>query len=325
MHTEVVRPARRLRRATSATKRVVGDRRERSRPADDGERVDGLPRSRQLAHGHVGADAYAAVGADVGAAGRGDERAVRRLGAEVVRGTKDLHRPGEVEQLEAIHGHDDHGVLACHGAIVPHPRPGGNDKLMTITATPCDSAAVAEIIRTLSLLPTRRRRIMVGGQPSDAEGAMSIRTSTSPTVTCDQAVALDRGAAWRFGRHCLEMVAAMVVGMFALGAISRLVIDLPDRTAVRLVEMAIWMTTPMVAWMRVRGHGWRATNEMAAAMLLPAAGALGLLGAGVVTDGHTLLMLEHTVMFLAMFVAMLLRRDEYTGHHAHSGGPGTAA
>jgi flagellar biosynthetic protein FliP len=132
------------------------------------------------------------------------------------------------------------------------------------------------------------------------------------------------GTTWHFVRHYLEMVAAMLVGMLALGATTILVLDLPDRTAVELVEMAAWMTIPMIAWMRHRGHGWRACNEMAAAMVLPAAGALALHGAGVVSDGHALLMLEHTVMFPAMLLVMLLRRDEYTGH-GHRADPALAA
>ena len=85
--------------------------------------------------------------------------------------------------------------------------------------------------------------------------------------------------------------------------------------------MAVWMTVPMIAWMRVRGHRWRVCNEMAAAMLLPAAGALALLATGVFTDAHTLVMLEHTVMFPTMLVAMLLRRDEYAGHDHHATAP----
>jgi flagellar biosynthetic protein FliP len=132
--------------------------------------------------------------------------------------------------------------------------------------------------------------------------------------------ALTRGATWRFVRHYLEMVAAMMAGMVAL-AVSRPLVDLPDGTAVELVEMALWMTVPMVAWMRFRGHAWRVCNEMAAAMLLPAGAALALLGTGVVGDSHLLVMLEHSVMFPAMFVAMLLRRDEYASHHQHHGAP----
>ena len=127
----------------------------------------------------------------------------------------------------------------------------------------------------------------------------------------------------RFARHYLEMVAAMMIGMAGLGLASGLVVDLPDRTAVRLVEMAAWMTVPMVGWMRFRGHGWRASSEMAAAMLLPGAAALALLGSGAVTDSGLLLALEHTAMFPAMLIAMLVRRDEYSRHHA-AGTPAAA-
>lgn len=123
---------------------------------------------------------------------------------------------------------------------------------------------------------------------------------------------------WRFVRHYLEMLAAMAIGMVVLGAASDALLELPDRTAVTLVEMATCMTLPMVAWMRIRGHGWRLCNEMAAAMLLPTAAVLALLATGAVTDAGTLLMLEHIVMLPSMLVAMLLRRDEYTRHHRHT-------
>jgi len=121
----------------------------------------------------------------------------------------------------------------------------------------------------------------------------------------------------RFLFHYVEMVVAMVVGMIVLGGLSAVLLDLPDETAVTLTEMAIAMTVPMVAWMLFRGHGWRATNGMAAAMIIPAAGALVLLGSGIVTDSGTLMMIEHTAMFVGMFVAMLWRHEEYTGHHHH--------
>ena len=121
----------------------------------------------------------------------------------------------------------------------------------------------------------------------------------------------------QFVRHYLEMVAAMVVGMIVLGGASEVLLDLPDETAVTLVEMAIAMTVPMVAWMRFRGHSWRLSYEMAAAMLIPAAGALVVLGAGIVEDEMALLVFEHVAMFVGMLVAMLLRFDEYAGHHHH--------
>jgi hypothetical protein len=124
-------------------------------------------------------------------------------------------------------------------------------------------------------------------------------------------------AARRFALHYLEMVAAMAFGMFVLGSVFHGLLPLPHGTAVMLVEMAIAMTVPMVAWMLIRGHGWRLCTEMAAAMLVPAAAMLGLLWAGLVTDGGTLMLLEHAVMLPAMLAAMLLRREEYGGHRHH--------
>ena len=118
----------------------------------------------------------------------------------------------------------------------------------------------------------------------------------------------------RFLFHYLEMVAAMVIGMMALGAVSDALLDLPDEPAVNVVEMAIAMTLPMVAWMRYRGHGRRLCIEMTAAMVVPAAAALALLGTKLVENEMVLLTIEHTAMFVGMFLAMLIRRDEYTGH-----------
>jgi hypothetical protein len=76
------------------------------------------------------------------------------------------------------------------------------------------------------------------------------------------------------------------------------------------------MTVPMTGWMRIRGHRWRACNEMAATMLVPAAAALAALATGAVTDPHVLLMAEHVVMFPAMLVVMVLRPEMYACHAA---------
>jgi hypothetical protein len=128
-----------------------------------------------------------------------------------------------------------------------------------------------------------------------------------------------------FVRHYLEMVAAMFLGMgvlgmpavMALGAVGVSSAELrADAPALLLLGMGISMTVPMVGWMRYRGHGWRASNEMAASMLVPTAGVIALLGAGLVTDVGALLAIEHVVMLPSMLVAMLLRREEYT-HGAH--------
>ena len=64
--------------------------------------------------------------------------------------------------------------------------------------------------------------------------------------------------------------------------------------------------------MRFRGHAWRATNEMAASMVLPTIAVVGLLGLGI-DDVATLSALQHGLMLPAMLVAMLLRREEYSG------------
>ena len=74
------------------------------------------------------------------------------------------------------------------------------------------------------------------------------------------------------------------------------------------------MTLPMIGWMRYRGHGWQASAEMAAAMLVPTAGVIALLWTGALEHIGMLLMIEHVVMPPAMLVVMLLRRDEYSGH-----------
>ena len=118
-----------------------------------------------------------------------------------------------------------------------------------------------------------------------------------------------------FIRHYAEMVAAMLVGMLVLGAPAGLVLDYSDDVQM-LVAMAVTMTVPMAAWMRFRGHAWAPTLEMSAAMLVPAAGVIALLVADVVTDAGLLMGLEHVVMLAAMAGAMLLRPDEYGGHHA---------
>ena len=126
-----------------------------------------------------------------------------------------------------------------------------------------------------------------------------------------------------FIRHFAEMVIAMLVGMFVLGGafallLAPLGIDVGDwqteAPALLLLGMAFTMTVPMVAWMRHRGHGWAPAGEMTAAMFLPSLAAIGLLWTGAVEDTDTLLAIQHIAMLPAMLVAMLLRRDEYTGH-----------
>ncbi len=127
-----------------------------------------------------------------------------------------------------------------------------------------------------------------------------------------------------FTRHYLEMVVAMFLGMFVLGAPALLALGAlgmsrselyDDAPTLLLLGMAVTMTAPMVAWMHHRGHGWQPCAEMAAAMFLPTFAALALLWTGADDDVHALMMIEHVAMGPSMLVAMLLRRDEYTGSH----------
>ena len=160
-----------------------------------------------------------------------------------------------------------------------------------------------------------------------------MQTTTTPlthpaaphaAVAGDQPQALRRSAVRTFTRHYLEMVVAMIVGMVVLGTALAVPLELAgadvsnwrsEAPALLLLGMAFTMTVPMVAWMRHRGHGWAPAADMTAAMFLPSFAAVGLLWAGLVTDSHALLMIQHIAMGPAMLVAMLARRHEYIGHH----------
>ena len=131
-----------------------------------------------------------------------------------------------------------------------------------------------------------------------------------------------------FVRHYLEMLVAMVVGMFALGiplaallgvvgvGVSAWETDAPE---LMLLGMAFTMSVPMVAWMRRRGHGWAPAWEMTASMFVPSFAAIALLWVGLVDDSGTLLTIQHVAMLPSMLAAMLLRLDEYTSHGAQAG------
>jgi hypothetical protein len=137
------------------------------------------------------------------------------------------------------------------------------------------------------------------------------------------------GPASHFARHYMEMLAAMFLGMIVLGVPASMALSgagvssselADDAPALLLLGMAFTMTAPMVAWMRYRGHGWPASNEMSASMVIPTFGVIALLWAGLVEDTGTLLVIEHVVMLPSMLVAMLLRREEYS-HATHGHRP----
>ena len=122
----------------------------------------------------------------------------------------------------------------------------------------------------------------------------------------------------RFTLHYVEMIIAMFVGMFALDFLESAVglgVSFMAHPELGYLVMAVNMSVGMAAWMRFRGHAWRPTLEMCAAMFVPVVPLFPLLWLGVIGSG-TLMLLAHVVMFPLMLGAMLLRRSEYT-HHAH--------
>jgi flagellar biosynthetic protein FliP len=117
-----------------------------------------------------------------------------------------------------------------------------------------------------------------------------------------------------FIRHYLEMLLAMFVGMGVLaGGLAMAGVKIAS-VELALLWMAFTMSLPMVAWMRYRGHGWAPSGEMTASMFLPSLAAIVLLWVGLVEDRGALMGIQHIVMLPAMLGAMLLRRDEYSGH-----------
>ena len=126
---------------------------------------------------------------------------------------------------------------------------------------------------------------------------------------------------WHFTRHLLEMVAAMIAGMAALG-VAILGLGEPPGYSNPLVEyglMGASMSAPMVAWMRYRGHSWLDGLEMTAAMLVPMfALVLPVELSMVRLTGHALMMLSHVAMIGGMVALMIYRRDRYAyGAHDH--------
>ena len=124
------------------------------------------------------------------------------------------------------------------------------------------------------------------------------------------------GAGWRFTRHLLEMVLAMMVGMAVLG-VALAVLGEPPGYAnlfVRYGLMGAFMAAPMVGWMRYRGHPWSDGLEMTAAMLVPTLALVAPVELGVAVPGlseGSLMMLSHVAMIAGMVVLMIYRFERY--------------
>ena len=152
----------------------------------------------------------------------------------------------------------------------------------------------------------------------------AVRTDTaSPEAGGRVRRRLRLGPGWRFARHLLEMVLAMMAGMAVLG-VAIGVLGEPPGYANPLVEyglMGASMAAPMVGWMRYRGHSWSDGLEMTVAMLAPMFALVLPVELGVaryvpgLSEG-SLMVLSHVAMIAGMVVLMIYRFDHYA-HGAH--------
>ena len=116
----------------------------------------------------------------------------------------------------------------------------------------------------------------------------------------------------RFLRHFGEMVLAMLLGMAVFDVVTGAIL-IPMGPEVSALAMAVAMTVPMVAWMRIRKHAWRLNAEMAGAMIVPTVVLIVVSRLGLLP--RTSLMLgTHLLMLPAMLAVMLARWRDYTCH-----------
>jgi hypothetical protein len=132
----------------------------------------------------------------------------------------------------------------------------------------------------------------------------------------------------RFLLHFAEMCLAMEAGMLVFHALP---IGNPLRSwvdsaiapqsytalsnidlDVHLLGMWVFMSVPMVVWMRIRGHGWRHGADMAGAMLAPTVVCIGLCWLGLDAILPWLPASTMPAMLLAMLALMLHDRQHYT-------------
>jgi hypothetical protein len=119
---------------------------------------------------------------------------------------------------------------------------------------------------------------------------------------------------WRFTRHLLEMVVAMMLGMGVFGLALAVMGEPPGyaNLLVRYGVMGAFMAAPMVGWMRFRGHPWRDGGEMTAAMLVPVLPVeLGVAGYVPGLSEGSLMVISHVAMIVGMVALMVYRFDRY--------------
>lgn len=148
------------------------------------------------------------------------------------------------------------------------------------------------------------------------------------TIGQDSRIHTQASKLGRFFLHLLEMLLAMSAGMGIfhllanqIPATSSLAAVADSETVVHNVVMDIFMTIPMLAWMILRGHGWRHSLEMGVAMLAPEAVINLLCRLGAVEYLPWLAGASGPAMYLGMLAAMIYRRNHYTSkanHLAHA-------
>ena len=158
--------------------------------------------------------------------------------------------------------------------------------------------------------------------PTAMGGAAELAGTASPETGGRLRGRLASG--WRFTRHLLEMVVAMMLGMGVFGLALAALGEPPGyaNLLVRYGVMGAFMAAPMVAWMRYRGHSWSDGLEMTVAMLVPMFALVVPVELGVTEyvpwlSEHSLMMLSHVAMIAGMVALMIYRWDRYA-HRAHS-------
>ena len=145
----------------------------------------------------------------------------------------------------------------------------------------------------------------------DKEGKVSVALTAKPASLKPML---------RFLLHFGEMALAMILGMVALSIVNSMILvprsfHLSRFPEVYTLAMAFAMTVPMVAWRWIRGHRWRHSAEMTAAMFVPAAVCIGVCSLGLLPR-TTMLSWYHLLMWVAMLGVMLFRWNDYAGGSA---------
>ena len=121
-----------------------------------------------------------------------------------------------------------------------------------------------------------------------------------------------RGQLAHFLSHLFEMLLAMMLGMFAGGALFVAATGNSTQDAIEnhAVAFVSAMTAPMIAWMRHRNHPWNVCLEMSAAMVAPAIALCVLRIADVISGG--VCGAYCGLSLVAMVGVMVYRRDYYS-------------